>query len=99
MLDKTDLIEAIGHYEDHIKDIKDCEALASLYTIYDHKYKTKDSEPICELIIQVDNTSRFLSAINGKRSCDVWRVIDDLMSDLAEKEPVLYEQTMNRILH
>ena len=100
MLDKKELLEAIEHLEDNVRDFKDCERLASLYTIYSFKFAKKDAhEPICELIIQTDNSSEFLSAVNGKQSEKIWNVIDDLMSELANKYPVLYEHTIDKILN
>ena len=99
MLDKKELIEAIEHLEENVRDFKDCERLASLYTIYQFKFAKKDKgEPICELIIQVDANSEFLSAINGRQSEKVWNVLDDLMSELATNNPGLYERTIDKIL-
>lgn len=100
MLDKKELLEAISYCEEHVSELKDCAILASLYTIYDHKFAKKNvGEPICELIIQVEPKSEFLSAVNGKQSCEVWNVMDGLMQYLADNNPVLYEDIMDKILH
>lgn len=100
MLDKRELLEAIEHLEDNVRDFKDCERLASLYTIYNFKFAKKDAhEPICELIIRVEEDSEFLSAVNGKQSEKVWNVIDGLMDELADKDPTLYEKTIDKLLH
>lgn len=99
MLDKRELLEAIEHLEDNVRDFKDCERLASLYTIYNFKFAKKDAhEPICELIIRVEENSEFLSAVNGKQSEKVWKLLDDLMSVLADKDPTLYEKTIDKLL-
>ena len=101
MLDKKELLEAIEHLEENVRDFKDCERLASLYTIYQFKFAKREIniEPICELVVQTDNSSEFLSAVNGKQSEKVWTVLDDLMSELADKHPTLYEHTIDNILN
>lgn len=99
MLDKRELLEAIEHLEDNVRDFKDCERLASLYTIYNFKFAKRDkNEQICELIIQTDNSSEFLSAVNGKQSEKVWSVLDGLMDELADSNPTLYEKTIDKLL-
>lgn len=100
MLDKRELLEAIEHLEDNVRDYKDCERLASLYTIYNFKFAKRDkNETICELIIRVEEDSEFLSAVNGKQSEKVWDILDGLMDELADINPMLYEKTIDKLLH
>jgi hypothetical protein len=38
-------------------------------------------------------------AVNGKQSEKVWNVLDGLMDELADKDPTLYEETIDKLLH
>jgi hypothetical protein len=98
MLNKQELLEAIEHCEDNLHDYKDCQRLASLYTIYNHKFRKREvTEPICEVIVQNIGDSEFLSAIRGKSACDMWLVMDKLMEELSVSNPRLYEQTLSQL--
>ena len=98
MLDKRELLDAIAYCEEHINNFNDCERLASLYTIYNQKFKKTASEPIYEVIVQVSNDSEFLSAINGKNAENMWNIMDMLMRELSENDPQLYNSILKRIL-
>ena len=98
MIDKQELLDAIEYCENNIHDYKDCQRLASLYVIYNQKFRKREViEPICEVIVQDIGKSEFLSAIRGKSACDEWLVIDELMKELAESNPRLYEHTMSKL--
>lgn len=98
MLSKSELLDAIKHCEDHISDFKDCERLASLYVIYNQRFRRKaEAEPICEVIVQDVGDSEFLSAIRGKSASEMWLLMDDLMQTLEESNPKLHDYIMNRI--
>jgi hypothetical protein len=98
MLDKQELLEAIEYCEENLHDYKDCQKLASLYVIYNQKFRKKEvTEPICEVIVQDIGDTEFLSAIRGKCATDMWLAMDKLMQTLADTDPRLYERTLSNL--
>ena len=100
MIDKSELLDAIEYCEGHIDDFNSCMRLASLYTIYDHKFKKRfQGEPIGEVIVQDCGDSEFLSAVRGRNASEMWCIMDDLMQDLSESDPPLYHRIISQINH
>ena len=98
MLNKQELIDAINYCEDNIHDLSDCQKLASLYVIYNQKYRRiSEVEPICEVIVQEHGDNEFFSAIRGKNASDMWQIMNELMTTLAEVDPGLYERTLSKL--
>lgn len=98
MLNKQELQDAIEYCENNIHDLSDCQKLASLYVIYNQKYRRiSETEPILEVIVQEHGDSEFLSAVRGRNASDMWAVMNDLMTTLAETDPRLYEQTLSKL--
>lgn len=97
MISKRELSEAIAKCEENVSSYRDCQRLATLYTIYDHLYGKPDAEPIGEVIIQACGDSDFMKAIKGKSADSVWQVMDELMNIVAENDERLYDHIMSKI--
>lgn len=98
MLNKRELEAAIAECENLPPTYQTCEKLATFYTIYDHLYKT---EPIVESKTddRIGNygESEFLLAVSGKKSADVWEIIDEAMTAIQVTNPALYNGIMRRL--
>ena len=99
MFSEAELKKAIDELEKAPTTYQDAEKLATFYTIYDHLYgKPKPViEPIREVKIDRYNGSEFYGAIAGKRACDVWRVMNEIMEMLKVAEPHIYRAVVHKI--
>jgi hypothetical protein len=97
MINKRELSDAIAKCEENVSNYRDCQRLATMYTIYDHLYGKPNAEEIGEVIIQACGDSEFLKAIKGKSAESVWQVMDELMTIIAENDERLYEHIMSQI--
>ena len=50
-----------------------------------------------ETVINYDSGSEFSSRINGRKSADIWPLIDELMDALMAINPRLYDSVMRKI--
>lgn len=101
MFSKNELLDAIDELEMSPATYQNAEKLATFYSLYDHLYGDKSKmsavESSREVIIQSHGDSEFLRMISGKRSEDVWQVMDELMETIKMLQPRLYQATLERI--
>ncbi len=101
MFSKNELLDAIDELEMSPATYQNAEKLATFYSLYDHLYGDKSKmsavESSREVIIQNHGDSEFLRMISGKRSEDVWQVMDELMETVKMLQPRLYQATLERI--
>lgn len=101
MFSKNELLDAIDELEMSPATYQNAEKLATFYSLYDHLYGEKLRMPVAEssreVIIRTNGDSEFLQAISGKKSEDVWQVMDELMETVKMLQPRLYQATLERI--
>ena len=101
MFSKNEFLDAIDELEMSPATYQNAEKLATFYSLYDHLYGDKSKmsavESSREVIIQNHGDSEFLQAVSGKRSEDVWQVMDELMETVKMLQPRLYQATLERI--
>ena len=94
-----ELLDAIDECEMGSNSFQNCQKLAVLYAIYDHLY----SEPmpmqatVREVEIDSYGDSDFLQAVAGKKSEEVWMVIDELMETVRALQPKLYDAVLRKL--
>lgn len=71
-----------------------CEKLASLYTVRDHLRGYQAAAPAA---IDLDGSSDFLRAVNGKNPEAVLPIIDGLMDAVRVLHPGMYDSVMDKI--
>ena len=100
MFSESELLKAIDELEKTPTTFQDVEKLATFYILYDHLYKKP--EPIIETVKEVKinryDGSEFLRAISGKKPCDVWRIMDDVMGMVKVMQPQIYRTIIQRII-
>lgn len=100
MLTQKEVEEAISEFEKQpSSNLRTCEKLAALYTVYDHLFapdeKTRSFSD--EERISLHGDSDFLKAVRGKEAYSVWIVLDELMQTLRALDPKLYNAVMEKI--
>ena len=71
-----------------------CERLAWLILVRDELLKDKQSEVIP---LNLQETSEFLTAINGKDTAAVFAIVDDLMDTLRVVNPRVYSSVLEKV--
>lgn len=106
MITERDLDEAIAACQGKINpNANDCIKLAAFFTIKNELFPKRkelpelptyslDPAPISDSIVNYDSGSEFSKVINGRRSADVWAVVDELMDVLNAINPKLYNATL-----
>lgn len=94
MISKDELDKTILELESRDTTYATCERLAWLYIVRDHITGQKSVQPTP---LQVDPSSEFLQAADGKDSVAVFAVIDDLMDTIRVTAPRAYASVMRRI--
>lgn len=101
MFSKNELLDAIDELEMSPATYQNAEKLATFYSLYDHLYGDRSRTPAVEssreVIIRTNGDSEFLQAVSGKKSEDVWQVMDELMETIKMLQPRLYQATLERI--
>lgn len=101
MFSKNELLDAIEELEMSPATFQNAEKLATFYTLYDHLYVKKELvsriESINEVIIDDYGDSEFLQAVVGKRSDDIWMVMDELLEAVKVLQPKLYQATIEKL--
>lgn len=99
MITRKELESAIAECERSPVNYQSCEKLATFYTIYDHLYKK--AEPLVEVKGETTvgdyGDTEFLTAIRGKKSEEVWALMDETMSTIQITNPALYNGIMRRL--
>ena len=72
------------------------ERLAWLYIVRDHSTIGAAPER-AENVIFYDGESDFAKAVNGRKTADIMRVLDELMSTLMAMQPRLYNMVMDML--
>lgn len=101
MISEKELLEAIDKCENNVNSFQWCEKLAALYTVYDHLY----GQPVeyanirteAETVVEVEEDSDFLKAVNGKNAVTVWNIMSELMESVKLIQPRLYDAVMRKI--
>lgn len=109
MLSEYDLLSEIDKYNAKKNLTPDeCIRLAAFYTILNCQYPLEAAEPTqppmsmaneetIEKTITVDGDSEFFTAIDGRKSSEIWAIMDELMSTLEVLNPRLYGGVMRKI--
>lgn len=99
MFSESELSKAITELEKAPSTFQDAEKLAVFYVLYDHLYKKQEPkiEPIKEVIINRYSGSEFCSIIAGKKACDVWRIMNDVMGIIKTTQPQIYKAIIQRL--
>ena len=101
MFTKDQLLDAIDELEMSPSTYQNAEKLATFYSLYDHLYVRKQPmnlvETTREVTIDRYGDSDFLQAIDGKKSEDVWMVMDELMQTLQVLNPRLYQAMIDKL--
>lgn len=100
MISQRELDGAIRECEDAPISYRNCEKLATFYTIRDHMQnetpvmETSHAEPQS---VGDYGKSEFLQAIKDKNNAEMWALMDELMHAVLVTNPRLYQGTMRRI--
>lgn len=101
MFSKGELLDAIEELEMSPATYQNAEKLATFYLLYEHLYVKKEPvnriESVKEVTIDRYGDSDFLQAIDGKKSEDVWMVMDELMQTLQMLNPRLYQAMIDKL--
>lgn len=101
MFSKGELLDAIEELEMSPATYQNAEKLATFYLLYEHLYVKKEPvnriESVKEVTIDRYGDSDFLQAIDGKKSEDVWMVMDELMQTLQVLNPRLYQAMIDKL--
>ena len=101
MFSKSELLDAIDELEMSPSTYQNAEKLATFYLLYEHLYMKKEPvsriETVEEVIISDYGDSEFLQLVTGKRSDDVWLVLDDLMNAVKALQPKLYNAVIDKL--
>lgn len=99
MFSESELLKAIDELEKAPTTFQDVEKLATFYILYDHLYKKP--EPMVETVKEVKinryDGSEFYRVISGKKPCDVWRIMNDVMGIVKVTNPQIYRAIIQRI--
>lgn len=103
MITEKDLQEAISECQG-VKNpsAQTCIKLAAFYTIKEHMYGNAPEDEgysfsADERYIQYESDSEFGKLINGRKSDEIWAVIDEAMEALQVLNPRLYANIIRKI--
>lgn len=105
MITEFDLEETIAKYQGIVNpSTNDCVKLAALYTVRNELFPkenptpsysfTASPEESTEKTISYDSGTEFSQVIHGRKSDEIWAIIDDLMNVLHSINPKLYNATL-----
>lgn len=101
MFSKNELLDAIEELEMSPATFQNAEKLATFYTLYDHLYISKQPgsriETIEEVIVDDYGDSEFLQTVAGKKSDEVWSIMDELLEAVKILQPKLYQATIDKL--
>ena len=101
MFSKSELLDAIDELEMSPSTYQNAEKLATFYLLYEHLYTTREPinrvEQVEEVIISEYGDSEFLQLVTGKRSDDVWVILDELMDAVKALQPKLYNAVIDKL--
>ena len=112
MITLHDLETAIAHCQGEPNpDSQTCIKLAAFYTIKEAMFGDKtanespraepgysyDPGPQQETVVAFDGATSFAKAVQGRPACDVWAVVDELMSVLGATNKRLYDGVMREL--
>lgn len=99
MISKRDLLDAIAECERSPQNYRDCQKLATFYTLYDHLYPSGQTvDRVEETTVGLCGDSEFLKAIEGADAKKAWTTIDELMSTIKAMQPNLYQGVLAKII-
>lgn len=105
MISRADLVSAKEELLNGKGTIQNCEKLAAVCTVLDHVYE-RPQEPQYSgadvsretySIIQTDNSTQFLSELNGRDMAEVLPLIDELVATVQVLHPRLYAGFMRKL--
>lgn len=101
MFTRAELMDAINEIESGKHSIQNCERLAAIYTVLDHKYQPEISgysgDNKIDDVIGLYGKSEFLDLVSGKPSKEVWLLIDELIEALYVLNPKLLFNFLNKL--
>jgi hypothetical protein len=98
MITREDLLLEIKQCQRDPVTVPSIEKLACMYIVYDHLYGDVAAEETSpERIVDIDGESDFARRVKGRKSADVWKVMDELMEVLRVTNERLYDQVLRKI--
>lgn len=98
MITREDLLREIKQCQRDPVTVPSIEKLACMYIVYDHLYGDAAQEGTSpERIVDIDGESDFARLVKGRKSADVWEVMDELMEVLRVTNERLYDQVLRKI--
>lgn len=107
MISEKDLQDAIAECQgERHPNANTCIKLAAYFTIYDHLYPKQAEAVEPQTIFETVNedmvgdygTSDFYQTIKGKKSADMWAVMNELMETIQVINPKLYDGVMRELM-
>lgn len=99
MITREDLLLEIKQCQRDPVTVPSIEKLACMYIVYDHLYGESEAseKALPEKTVDIDGESDFARRIRGRKSEDVWKVMDELMEVLRVTNERLYDQVLRKI--
>lgn len=102
MLTEREILNEIENCQKMPLTDKKFERLADCYIVYDHLFghpiKSQSGQnKKTEIIIDVKSDSEFLKTINGKKSEEVWHIINDLVEVIKSTNKKLYNSIIDKL--
>ena len=102
MITERELLQAIDECQSEPLTSTKIGKLADLFTVYNYLFgekepRTATTERTVEKVISERGDSDFMRKIDGMKSDNVWRVIDELMQTIEVINPRLYDGVMRKL--
>ena len=100
MFSEAEILKAIEELEKAPTTYQDAEKLATFYILRDHLHTRRKPafETVKEVTIDRYSGSEFYHVISGKKACDVWRIVNEVMGMLKATEPYIYKVVVERLM-
>ena len=102
MITERELLEAIDECQSEPMTCTKVGKLADLLVVRHYLFGNKEPkagtvDKTSEMVITARGESQFMQKINGMRSENVWRVIDELMQTIEVINPRFYDGVMQKL--
>lgn len=109
MITEHALKEAIAECQGIVNpNANTCIKLASFLTIQKEMFGNKNENKLpeysyampieeVEKVIEIDSDTEFANAVNGRKSDEIWQIVDEAMSAIQVLNPQLYKSIIRKI--